>query len=198
MGHRNLSSYHHLEKEQHQSVDGLLTLFKKANHDLTTVHNKLEKEFQQVYPDNANPMKLVSRIKKVQDEMCSLKEQCRELLAAKQIRFLSLSPLFIEVSKALSWFFSQKKFPENFLACCAEVNLSGQNLLSSQVTYEKLKLGYQHGVPVTSDSDDPSYASFNQVIDEWTTQVRSRTEDESPESGEDINQMLFSAIVHDN
>ncbi|KAF3673776.1 hypothetical protein FXO38_05510 [Capsicum annuum] len=162
MGHRNLSSYHHLEKEQHQSVDGLLTLFKKANHDLTTVHNKLEKEFQQVYPDNANPMKLVSRIKKVQDEMCSLKEQCRELLAAKQD--------LIDKARA--------------------------TVVGNRLLLQKLLLSA--GVPVTSDSDDPSYASFNQVIDEWTTQVRSRTEDESPESGEDINQMLFSAIVHDN
>lgn len=33
-------------------------------------------------------MKLVSRIKKVQDEMSSLKEQCRELLAAKQVLLL--------------------------------------------------------------------------------------------------------------
>lgn len=30
-------------------------------------------------------MKLVSRIKKVQDDLPILKEQCRELLAAKQV-----------------------------------------------------------------------------------------------------------------
>lgn len=52
MSHRNLSHYQHLENSQHQSVDGLLTLFTKANHDLTTIQNKLEREFQQVYPDN--------------------------------------------------------------------------------------------------------------------------------------------------
>ncbi|GFZ08268.1 hypothetical protein Acr_20g0000760 [Actinidia rufa] len=31
-------------------------------------------------------MKLVSRIKKVQEDLSSLKEQCRKLLAAKQVR----------------------------------------------------------------------------------------------------------------
>lgn len=37
-------------------------------------------------------MKLVSRIKKIQDDISSIKDQCRELLAAKQVYFfLSLS-----------------------------------------------------------------------------------------------------------
>lgn len=38
----------------HEGVDGLLNLFTKANHDLTVVHHKLEKEFQQIYLDNVN------------------------------------------------------------------------------------------------------------------------------------------------
>lgn len=46
MGHRNL------ENQQHQAVDGLLNLFSKANRDLSMVYNKLQKEFQQVYPDH--------------------------------------------------------------------------------------------------------------------------------------------------
>ena len=33
----------------------------------------------------ANPMKLVSRIKKIQDDISTLKEQCREVLIAKQV-----------------------------------------------------------------------------------------------------------------
>ncbi|KAJ8561146.1 hypothetical protein K7X08_027336 [Anisodus acutangulus] len=111
--------------------------------------------------DKANPMKLVSRIKKVQDEMSSLKEQCCELLAAKQD--------LMDKARA--------------------------TLVGNRSLLQRLQLSA--GVPIIRDSDDPSYASFNQVIDEWTTQVRSRTEDESPESGEDINQMLFSAIVYD-
>ncbi|CAK9163694.1 unnamed protein product [Ilex paraguariensis] len=83
MGHRH---HHHLpETQHHQSVDGLVNLFTKGNHDLTVIQHKLEKEFQQIYPDSANPMKLVSRIKKVQEELSSMKEQCRELLAAKQV-----------------------------------------------------------------------------------------------------------------
>ncbi|XP_057424737.1 uncharacterized protein LOC130718225 [Lotus japonicus] len=70
--------------EYNQATDGLMKLFTKANHDLAMVHHRLEKEFQQVYPDNANPMKLVSRIKKVQEDISTLKGQCHELLAAKQ------------------------------------------------------------------------------------------------------------------
>ncbi|XP_027369159.1 uncharacterized protein LOC113874986 [Abrus precatorius] len=70
--------------QYHQATDGLLTLFTKANHDLAMVHHRLEMEFQQVYPYNANPMKLVSRIKKIQEDISTLKGQCHELLAAKQ------------------------------------------------------------------------------------------------------------------
>jgi len=33
----------------------------------------------------ANPMKLVSRIKKIQEEISILKGQCHELLASKQV-----------------------------------------------------------------------------------------------------------------
>ncbi|GMY21054.1 spindle and kinetochore-associated protein 2 [Fagus crenata] len=43
------------------------------------VQHRLEKEFQQ-----ENPMKLLSRIKKVQEDLLTLKEQCHELLKAKQ------------------------------------------------------------------------------------------------------------------
>lgn len=35
----------------------------------------------------ANPMKLVSRIKKIRDDISTLKEQCREVLMAKQVLF---------------------------------------------------------------------------------------------------------------
>lgn len=37
-----------------------------------------------------NPMKLVARVKKIQDEVSSMNEQCRELLAAKQVFVNSL------------------------------------------------------------------------------------------------------------
>ncbi|XVF89430.1 hypothetical protein PTKIN_Ptkin19aG0129600 [Pterospermum kingtungense] len=80
MGHRN----HHQDQNHHQAADNLVNLFTKAKHDLLVVQYRLEKEFQQIYPDNANPMKLVSRIKKIQEELSSLTEQCRELLSAKQ------------------------------------------------------------------------------------------------------------------
>ncbi|CAN6539535.1 unnamed protein product [Malus baccata var. baccata] len=70
--------------EHHEATDGLVKLLTKANHDLTVVQHRLEREFQQIYPDNANPMKLVSRIKKIQEELSTLEDHCRQLLSAKQ------------------------------------------------------------------------------------------------------------------
>ncbi|KAK1367591.1 Spindle and kinetochore-associated protein 2 [Heracleum sosnowskyi] len=68
----------------HEAVDNLLNLFTIANRDLNVVENRLEKEFQKIYPQNANPMELVSRIKKIEDELVFLKQECGHLLAAKQ------------------------------------------------------------------------------------------------------------------
>lgn len=131
MGHQ---LHHH-----HQAVDGLVNLFTKANNDLIIVQNRLEKEFRETYPDNANPMKLVSRIKKIQEELPSLKEQCRELLSAKQDL----------IDKART------------------------TIVGNRASLQRLQSSM--GIPVTSDSDDPSFTNFNQVIDEWAVQVRSRT-----------------------
>jgi len=44
------------------------------------------KKFVGFFEFQANPMKLVARIKKIQDEVSSLKDQCRELLTAKQVK----------------------------------------------------------------------------------------------------------------
>ncbi|KAB8433045.1 hypothetical protein FH972_025003 [Carpinus fangiana] len=82
----------------------------------------------------ANPMKLVSRMKKKQEDLLTLKEQCHELLAAKQISL-------------------KKKKKRSLL----------QRMQASV------------GIPLTSDSDDPAFANFNQIVDEWAVQVRSRT-----------------------
>ncbi|CAN1816427.1 hypothetical protein LINPERHAP1_LOCUS27768 [Linum perenne] len=132
MGHR----HHH---QHNQAADGLVNLLTKAHHDLADVQFKLEKEFQQTYPDNANPVKLVNRIKKVQDEVTELKHQCRELLAAKQD--------LIDKARA--------------------------TLLGNNNVIHRMQVST--GIPPTSVDDDPAFADFNQVIDEWKTQVRSRT-----------------------
>ncbi|GMP83815.1 hypothetical protein CsSME_00037601 [Camellia sinensis var. sinensis] len=131
---------HSLEDHLHnnQAVDNLVNLLTKANHDLTLVQHKLEKEFQQIYPDNANPIKLVSRIKKLQQDLSSLKEQCRVLLAAKQDL----------IDKART------------------------TLVGNRSSLQRLQAST--GIPVTSDSDDPAYTNFKQIIDEWTTQVSLR------------------------
>jgi len=44
-------------------------------------------------------MKLIARIKKIQDELSSLKDQCRELLTAKQVK--KLNPFEINAERAV-------------------------------------------------------------------------------------------------
>ncbi|KAH6804536.1 spindle/kinetochore-associated protein [Perilla frutescens var. frutescens] len=149
--------------EHNQAVDGLLSMFSKANRDLSAVHNRLNKEFQQTYPDRANPMKLVERLKKIEEEMSSLKDQCRELLSAKQD--------LIDKARTL--------------------------LVGNRTMLQRLQAST--GVPVNAAAaDDDVYESFNQVIDEWAIQVKSRKEDEEEPGSNNINQMLFSAIVQSN
>ncbi|KAJ0233283.1 Protein FAM33A [Hirschfeldia incana] len=152
-----MSHHHH-----HQAVDNLINVFGRASRDLNAVHFKLDKEFQQIYPENANPMKLIQRIKKLQEDVTVLKDQCLELLSAKQD-----------------------------LIDKAQTTLVGNyNLIQ--------KMNVSLGEPTNGDADD-ALADFNQIIDEWTMQVRSRTvgETEEPDK-EDINKLLFSAIVHNN
>ncbi|EOA28068.1 hypothetical protein CARUB_v10024250mg [Capsella rubella] len=150
-------SHHH-----HQAVDNLVNVLARASHDLNLVHSKLDKEFQQIYPENANPMKLIQRMKKLQEDVTGLKDQCLELLSAKQD-----------------------------LIDKAQTTLVGNcNLIQ--------KMNASLGESTNGDADD-ALADFNQIIDEWTTQVRSRTVGDIGEADkEDINKMLFSAIVHTN
>ncbi|XXG51768.1 hypothetical protein AAC387_Pa03g0265 [Persea americana] len=145
------------------AVDDVQNLLTKANHDLSIVQHRLQKEFQHIYPDNANPCKLVSRIKKIQDDLSSLKEQCRELLAAKQD-----------------------------LIDKARITLVGNRSLLQRMQASS-------GLTTINDSDDLEYTNLNQIIDEWTSQVRSKTGNAMHDSdSEDINQLLFSAIVQNN
>ncbi|BBG95011.1 hypothetical protein Prudu_003441 [Prunus dulcis] len=138
-----------------------------ANHDLTVVQHRLEREFQQIYPENANPMKLVSRIKKIQEELSTLEEQCRELLSAKQ-------DLIDQARTTL---------------------VGNRNLVQ--------RMEASMGISPNTDSEDSAFANFNQIIDEWTVQVRSKTggilmmlvmDEKHDSDSEDINQLLFSAI----
>ncbi|KAJ8775396.1 hypothetical protein K2173_023161 [Erythroxylum novogranatense] len=150
-------------EHHHQATDGLVSLFTKANHDLNVVQFKLEKEFQQLYPDNVNPIKLVNRIKKVQEDLTFLNQQCRDLLAAKQ-------DLIDKARTSL---------------------IGNRNLLR--------RMQASMGISLVTDSDDAAFANFNQIIDEWTEQVRSRSGDERNNSdSSDVNKLLFSAIVQSN
>ncbi|XP_021889398.1 uncharacterized protein LOC110808268 isoform X3 [Carica papaya] len=150
---------HHLRQQNHhQAMDTLVNLFTKANHDLSVVHYKLEKEFQQIYPNNANPMKLLYRIKKVQEDVLTLKEQCRELLSAKQ----------------------------------ELIDKARTTLVGNRSILQRMQASLD--VPTTSDADDPAFASFNQIIDEWTAQVRSRTDWHSKKLSGPRVQFLFFCL----
>ncbi|CAL1353057.1 unnamed protein product [Linum trigynum] len=151
------------DHHRNQAADGLVLLLMKAHHDLAAVQSKLEKEFQQTYPDNANPVKLVNRIKKIQEEVSGLKEQCGELLAAKQE--------LIDKARTV--------------------------LLGNNIVIQRMQVST--GISPTTVDEDPAFADFNQVIDEWSTQVRSGTGNVGDDSeGQDINQLLFSTIVQSN
>ncbi|XP_022141272.1 spindle and kinetochore-associated protein 2 [Momordica charantia] len=154
---------HHLH-QHHQAADGLANLFTKANHDLSVVQYRLEKEFQQIYPDSANPMKLVSRIKKIRDDISTLQEQCREILMAKQD----------VIDKART------------------VLVGNRNMLQ--------KMQASMGIPLVSDLDDHAFAQFKKITEEWTTQVQSKIGDDGQEDADsnDVNKLLFSAVVHTN
>ena len=46
-----MSHHHH---HHHQAVDNLINVFARASRDLDAVHFKLDKEFQQTYPENVS------------------------------------------------------------------------------------------------------------------------------------------------
>ncbi|ONK69711.1 uncharacterized protein A4U43_C05F25930 [Asparagus officinalis] len=148
------------KQQQHSAVDEVMNLMIKANRDLSIVQRRLDQEFQATYPEHANPCKLVARIKKIQEDLVSLKELCRDLLKEKQDL----------IDKATT--------------LVAQRN-SLQRLLASS------------GLPLIDDSDEMAYTHLNQVINEWADHVRGKKGDEK-ESEEDINQILFSAIVRNN
>jgi hypothetical protein len=48
------------------------------------VLHKLEAEFETAYSNSVNPLKLISHLKRLQEELPILQEECDKLLAAKQ------------------------------------------------------------------------------------------------------------------
>jgi hypothetical protein len=59
----------------------------------------------------ANPVKLVNRIKKVQGDLTVLKDQCQELLAAKQVGIGDFLVLFFWVVNFGFFFFFEFEDP---------------------------------------------------------------------------------------
>ncbi|KAL6216018.1 hypothetical protein ACLB2K_009245 [Fragaria x ananassa] len=149
-------------QEHHEATEGLVRLLTKANHDLTAVQHRLDKEFQQIYPQNANPMKLVSRIKKIQQDLSTLEDQCRHLLTAKQ----------------------------DLIDKARTTLVGNRNLVQ--------RMEASMGISPTTDSHDSAFANFNQIIDEWKVQARTKAGDEMETDVDDINTLLFSTIVSSN
>eukprot|EP00245_Coleochaete_scutata_P009001 TRINITY_DN2866_c0_g3_i1.p1 TRINITY_DN2866_c0_g3~~TRINITY_DN2866_c0_g3_i1.p1 ORF type:complete len:153 (-),score=43.03 TRINITY_DN2866_c0_g3_i1:323-781(-) len=69
------------------TVDRLEILFEKAQTDLEVAGHLLEMEFDERTAKNAatvNPLKLMRKIAQLQEELLQVKEDCQQLLAAKQ------------------------------------------------------------------------------------------------------------------
>ncbi|KAK4853823.1 hypothetical protein QYF36_015257 [Acer negundo] len=219
---------HHNYPQNHQAIDGLMSLLTKSNHELATIHYQLEKEFQKIYPENANPMKLVSRVKKLQEDLSTLKDQCQELLAAKQdlidkaqttlvgnrtlVRRMQAS-LGVPGESEDPAFDSFKQL--NIECHILEIITYNSNFKATNFRlklvelYARVDTGRCKNFLVQGDRKLkkmlPSLFIFMStkrsimIINEWTVQVRSRTGDEKHESdSEDINKLLFSSIVESN
>ncbi|KAJ3695425.1 hypothetical protein LUZ60_000802 [Juncus effusus] len=156
MGHRTAAVQN---QRLNPAVDDLMTVLSEASSNLSAVQDHLLAEFQRSYPDRVNPCKLVARIKKIQAELVSLKELCRELLSEKQEL----------IDKARASLVAQRN--------------PIQKLLASS------------GLPLMNESDEATYTNLDQIIAEWSATVRTKKEDGD---SEDINKMLFSAIVQND
>ncbi|KAK1292208.1 hypothetical protein QJS10_CPB17g00151 [Acorus calamus] len=155
-----MAERNHSSRKDHRAVEDLESLLMKAHQDLTFVRRELDKQFDKSYPNNVNPCKLVSRIRRIQEELPSLKEQCRELLTAKQDL----------IDNARSILVGNRSLLQRLQASC--------------------------GLPVIRNSEDAAYMNLVQIMDEWTDQVKLKTENQC--EAEDINRLLFSAIVQNN
>ncbi|KAL0323978.1 UNVERIFIED_CONTAM: hypothetical protein Scaly_2364900 [Sesamum calycinum] len=183
--------------EHNQAVDGLLNLFSKANRDLSTVHNKLHKEFQQVYPDHANPMKLVARLKKIEEEMSSLKDQCRELLVAKQDLIDKARTLLVGNRTLLQRLQESSGAPVTSDAddpVFCELQSVRLCIICQQATkiylarFYVMYPGIKYCATIIDEQEFGLLTYFShdvQIIDEWTLQVKSKTVEEQnpPKNG---------------
>ncbi|KAK1268992.1 hypothetical protein QJS04_geneDACA022848 [Acorus gramineus] len=153
----------------------------KAHQDLTFVRRELDKQFDKSYPNNVNPCKLVSRIRRIQEELPSLKEQCRELLTAKQDL----------IDNARSILVGNRSLLQRLQASCGLPVIRN----SEDAAYMNLVQGLE---PIAqwlttkfANLTDYEELPLHKIMDEWTDQVKLKTENEC--EAEDINRLLFSA-----
>ncbi|CAN6274133.1 unnamed protein product [Urochloa humidicola] len=70
--------------QHHPAVNDVLSTLADASAALDDVQHRLDLEFRASYSDNANPAKLVARMKRIQQDVAALKELCRDILTQKQ------------------------------------------------------------------------------------------------------------------
>ncbi|KAH9565501.1 hypothetical protein CY35_04G081700 [Sphagnum magellanicum] len=78
------SRYSSTGKASEAAVKTIEAHFVNADAALQLVLHKLEAEFETAYSNSVNPLKLISHLKRLQEELPILQEECDKLLAAKQ------------------------------------------------------------------------------------------------------------------
>ncbi|CAI8605987.1 unnamed protein product [Vicia faba] len=145
--------------EYSDATHELVKFFRKSNQDLDIVHRLLENEFQRLYPDNANPMKLASRIRKVQEDVSSLKEKYPELLAAKQDLIDKAQRLLVENINLLKRMKSSVGIPFTYEDEEAFANF--KQVIDEWTEQTRSKIGNE---PHDSNSSDLNKLLFSAIV----------------------------------
>ncbi|XP_058728639.1 uncharacterized protein LOC131600504 [Vicia villosa] len=145
--------------EYSDATHELVKLFRKSNQDLDFVHHRLENEFQHLYPNNANPMKLASRVKKVQEDVSSLKEKYPELLAAKQDLIDKAQRVLVESRNLLKRMKSSVGIPFTYEDEDAFTNF--KQVIDEWTDQTRSKTGIE---PHDSDSSDLNKLLFSAIV----------------------------------
>ncbi|CAK8569938.1 unnamed protein product [Lathyrus sativus] len=148
-----------MENEYNEATEVLVKLFRNANQELEILHKRLQKEFHHLYPDNANPMKLASRIKKVLEDVSSLKEECPKLLAAKQDLIDKAQRGLVESRNLLKRMQSSVGIP--FTGEDEEAFANFKQVIDEWTDQTRSKIGNE---PCDSDSGDLNRLLFSAIV----------------------------------
>ncbi|EMS50419.1 hypothetical protein TRIUR3_10873 [Triticum urartu] len=183
---------------RHPAVNDVYLTLVGASNTLADVQRRLDLEFRASYPDHdladgfiqANPAKLVGRVKRVQEEVAALKDLCRDLLAQKQANPAKLVGRVKRVQEEVA---ALKDLCRDLLAQKQElIDMMRTSLAAQRSATQRLLAS--SGLPLMTDDEEAACASLKQVIDEWTDQLKPMAGGPDGEN-EDTNQILFSAIL---